>query len=111
MTYNPEYDYAEDKPTIKGRNTNTWSNRHKEVIEGKAGDSISRKQGQRAYWFRYGTWREQFENNKGKVQEGKINLWFAQRLASQYPHWPTSEEHQVLLVREAERLAKEVEGS
>tara|TARA_R100000654_G_scaffold13203_2_gene28804 strand:- start:33827 stop:34162 length:336 start_codon:yes stop_codon:yes gene_type:complete len=110
MAYNPNFDYAEDKPTIKGRNTNTWSNRHKGVVEGKAGDTISRKQGQRAYWNRYASWRTRFENKRGKVQESKVNLWFAQRLASQYPHWPISEKHQVLLDREAERLAKEAEG-
>lgn len=111
MSYNPEYDYAEDKPTIKGRNTNTWSNRHKLVIEGKAGDTINRKQGQMAHWYRYGAWRKQFEDNRGKVQESKVNLWFAQRLASQYPHWPLSDKYQAILDREAERLAREVEGS
>ena len=86
MTYNPDFDYAEEKPTIKGRNTNTWSNRHKEVIEGKAGDTISRKQGQMAHWYRYGAWMKQFEDKNGKVQESKVSLWFAQRLASQY-YW------------------------
>ena len=111
MVYNPEFDYAEDKPTIKGRNTNTWSNRHKEVIEGKAGDNISRKQGQMAHWYRYGAWMKQFEDKNGKVQESKVSLWFAQRLASHYPHWPLSDKYQAILDREAERLAKEVEGS
>ena len=111
MAYNPDFDYAEEKPTIKGRNTNTWSNRHKEVIEGKAGDSITRKQGQMAHWYRYGAWRKQFEDKNGKVKEAKVSLWFAQRLASQYPHWPLSDKYQAILDREAERLAKEVEGS
>jgi len=96
---------------IKGTNTNTWSNRHKLVIEGKAGDTLNRKKGQVAYWKRYGTWKTRFHDKRGKVQESKVNLWFAQRLASQYPHWPLPDKYQAILDREAERVAREAEGS
>ena len=89
--------------------SNTWTNRHREQIEGIAGDMIDRKKGQVAYWKRYGNWKAKFQDKHGKWDEKKSTLWFAQYLAEKYPDWPMPPKHQEALDREARRLAKEAE--